>query len=137
MRCLVIPGTTWCLTHPRAVDGDTIRGTLRRTEYLAGGFAHDVYSARWVDGAWMPWTTSMRLIVVDTPERGEPGYVEASQDVARWLALHPELEVETYETAGWDRLLADVYPVGDRGGTLTQHLLQLGWPIYSRGLPPR
>ena len=127
--------TTWTLLHPRAVGGDSLRGYLVRDEWLAAGFAHTVYSAEQRgDGTVVSATQLLRLIIIDTPERGEKDYRTATEDVRAWLLAHPEtLMVDTYESAKWDRLLADVYPVEDRGDTLTQHLLRLGWPVY---VPP-
>jgi endonuclease YncB( thermonuclease family) len=129
---VTVKATTWRLLHPRAIDGDSLRGYLTRDEWLAAGFAHTIFSAEQTeDGIPVADTQLLRLVVVDTPERGEPGYVQGRLDVRDWLAAHPgPLCVDTYESAGWDRLLADVYPEGDRGDTLTQWLLQLGWPVY-------
>ena len=130
-----VPATTWHVTHPGAVDGDTVRAYLTREEWIGGGFAQTVYSARQADdGTPLPATVSLRLVTLDTPERGQPGYREASDDVRAWLAAHPgPLLVDTYESGGFERLLADVYPEGQRGETLSQAMLQLGWEPW---VPP-
>ena len=78
-----------------------------------------------------PRGVAVRLVTLDTPERGEPGGVEARTDVARWLIAHQEsVRCQTYGSAGWDRLLGDLYVTTDRGDTLSQHMLLKGWSPY-------
>ncbi len=126
--------TTWRLSHPRAVDGDSLRGHLAREEHIGSGFAALIFSASLQDdGSTVPATALLRLVIIDTPERGDPRWREARDEAAAWLAAHPDLSVDTYESAGMDRLLADVYPTGRRGDTLTQHLLRAGWDPW---VPP-
>jgi len=128
----MIPATTWRLGYVRDVDGDTIRAVLQRHVPLAPGYVDTITSGH-VDehGEMVPDTVSLRLIILDTPERGRVGYREATAQAAAWLLEHADgLMADTYESGGWDRLLADVYPIGKRGETLTQHMLQAGWDIY-------
>lgn len=132
---MTVPATTWFVAHPRAGDGDNVWAYLTREEWIGGGFAHTVYSSKQApDGTPLPATASLRLVTLDAPERGDPGYREAGADVRLWLAEHPgPLMADTYETAGFDRLLADIYPEGDRASTLSQHMLRIGWDPW---IPP-
>lgn len=77
----------------------------------------------------------VRLVTLDTPERGEVGWAEARGHVEQWLARYGAggLEVETYGRDSLGRWLGDVYPVGERTSTLTQWMLRDGgWPPWVR-----
>lgn len=119
----------WRITEvTKVTDGDTIRAHITRTEPLVTGWAHDIHDEP-VPGE--PAGAPLRLIIIDTPERGHIDYVRARDDLAIWILTHlSKLRVETYEHAGWDRGLADIYVEGDRGNTATQWMLLRGWPIY-------
>lgn len=103
----------------KVIDGDTVRLRLSFDEPIAMGLRHTVYTSD-------PKGLSVRLVNLDTPERGQPGYVEARADVMTWLDDHV-VRCETYESGGFDRLLGDIYEIGNRGNTLTQWMLQQGW----------
>lgn len=87
----------------RAVDGDTIDVTLdlgfniRKTERL-------------------------RLLNVDSPERGEPGWAEATEYVKAALT-DQVLRVRTYKADSFGRYLADVW-LGDEN--FNQRLISSG-----------
>lgn len=83
----------------------------------------------------------LRLIRLDTPELrfrdpvdpARQAFVRAEAQRARghvlvWMAEHAgALMVTTYGKDELSRHLADVWVDGDRGDTLTQHMLRLGW----------
>lgn len=124
-------GQDWDAELVSTTDGDTFRAILRRLvrRQVAPGWWQDVqdYSAA-PDGT--PASVPMRLVIVDTPERGQPRFQEARADLMAWLIQNRAgLRVTTYESAGWDRLLADAW-AWDRGNTATQYMLGLGWPVH-------
>lgn len=122
-------GTDWAVQHVvRVIDGDSVRVVRRRTSPIADGLDCDVYDTD-------PDGVALRLITLDTPERGEPGYSEAAADVADWLHEYRDrLRVETWPGGGFDRLLADIYVHGDRSNTLSQHMLRdRDWLPYVKG----
>ncbi len=123
------PSSVYRLDRPRAVDGDTVAGLLSRDEPLGFGLRVRVYSGYHVGEK----PAYVRLIHVDTPERNTDyaGWVTAKQQAADWLAARAgRLEVEVYGSGGLGRLLGDVYATDDRGDTLTQHMLRLGYPLW-------
>lgn len=124
-------GQDWNAELVSTTDGDTFRAVLRRTErrQVAPGWWQDLldYSA---DDAGNPDDVPLRLIIVDTPERGKPRFQEARADLMAWLVLNRAgLRVITYRSAGWDRLLVDAW-AWTRGNTASQHMLGLGWPPH-------
>lgn len=139
------PGTDWAVVDvSRVVDGDTVR--LFRRRVLEGPWmrSSDGLRARQAfcledDPEQVRDGVAVRLINLDTPERGEPGHREARDDVATWLLAHDgRLRVETWPGGGFDRLLGDIYMADDRGQTLSQHMLRdgnggQGWDPYVRG----
>lgn len=81
---------------------------------------------RWVDGdtVWlevdlgfrMKTLNDFRLYGVDTPERGEVGYAEATGLVKSIAPAGTEVRIVTFKDPDkYGRWLADVYPVGDFG----------------------
>jgi len=112
---------TFRMLTGRVIDGDTLAGRLQ-TEPLR-------LTPGWSTVATSDLEVHLRLVTLDTPERGEDGWAKARSDVMLWLAQWPvvALRVDTYGDGGFGRLLADVYPVGRRSETLSQHMLQLGW----------
>lgn len=134
----------WSFTLASVTDGDTVRAHLCRQEVLQAKQDPTIVVAGWsVQGianratavlikSTEPKGEPLRLVTLDTPERGdEPGFSQARQDVRDWLAHYEgRLEVETYLSGGFDRLLADVYEIGNRGNTLSQHMLRIGWNPY-------
>lgn len=121
----------------RVVDGDTVRIIREQTEVIDGleQITRDVADPDNdgdVDGV------SVRLVNLDTPERGEPGYSEAKADLASWLIAHAEtMRVRTYgATGGFDRLLGDFYvpgPNGDIDSASQWMMRERGWLPYVKG----
>lgn len=112
----------YAVTRWRAVDGDTVDLDVGMDVNVAPG---------WVSYVRNTTPYHVRLIILDTPERGQLRYREATTELAAWLTAHTDrLRVEVYGSAGWDRDLADVYVAGDRGNTATQAMLRAGWPVY-------
>lgn len=107
----------------RRGDGDTV-WLLRSTIQRLGD--RDFYVQ---DVDYM----SVRLVWVNTPERGKPGYRAACDELTEWLdraMAMGTLRVYIYDGgAGWDRLLGDV--VNARGESASQHMMiERGWPAY-------
>lgn len=120
-----LPGAVYAVAEARAVDGDTVAGHISQDQPLGYGLRARIYSGNEL-GA--PAEASIRLIRLDTPERGQPGYREATADARAWLLERTgRLRVEVLGAGGLGRLLGDIYTAGDRGDTLTQHMLRLGW----------
>lgn len=68
----------------------------------------------------------IRLAVVDTPERGQPGYHEATDFARHWLhecLAAGVVRVRTYKEESFGRWVADVYDV-TTGETLSSALLR-------------
>lgn len=119
------PSVIYVVDQARAVDGDTVAGHINDDRPLGYGLRSRTYSG---DVHGEPAEASIRLIRLDTPERGQPGYREAKADAAAWLGERAgRLRVEVLGAGGLGRLLGDVYAAADRGDTLTQHMLRLGW----------
>ena len=117
----------WKITQVISItDGDTVRLHLVRTSDLDNEFDMDIRTKRERRGI------AIRLIILDTPEKGQVGYLDAKANLGKWLDLRAtHLRVETYASAGWDRLLGDIYVEGSRGDTATQYMLQAGWNVYT------
>lgn len=115
----------------KITDGDTVR-VVRETEIgVLEGLLHKAQDAN-RDKHGNLIGKSIRLITLDTPERGAEGYYDARQDLADWFDLHDgRIRVVTYETAGWDRILGDFYEEGNMSNTATQYMLRdKGWEPY-------
>lgn len=128
----MVEGTDWAVARVvRVVDGDTVRLIRKRTTHL-DGLTLDVYDSG-DDGV------SVRLVNLDTPERGQDGYTEAADDLRHWIGrwrsgLPAKFRVITYPGGGFDRLLGDIYVEGDIGNTATQWMLRdKGWKPYVKG----
>ncbi|MGV3223404.1 thermonuclease family protein [Staphylococcus hyicus] len=68
----------------------------------------------------------VRLLGVDTPERGEPGYNEAKAFTTQ-VVLDNDVYVQTYQSDVFGRYLADVwYRVGDDEYRLSHELIVRG-----------
>lgn len=108
----------------RAVDGDTFDMTVAK-EYDFGFHLTEVKR----------YTGRFRLVIADTPERGEPNYKEATYFVNQWVINHGvhALRVDTYtDPDNFGRYLADV--VAPDGETLSGALLKAGLAQpYNRG----
>lgn len=116
----------------RVTDGDTVRVLRSRTVELDGRRYRLAD-----DPATEPRGVSIRLVWVDTPERGDnPGWETARADLTDWLdrAAPRGLRVVCYASAGWDRLLGDFLDAD--GGSASQWLMtQRGWPPYVADKP--
>lgn len=112
----------------RRIDGDTVPLFFSRTIKLS----HSFVDVQQVDRDTWPRGLPIRLVYVDTPERGEAGYREATAMLHDWLTANGPagLRIVTYEGAGWDRLLGDIYVDGDRNSTASRAMLEAGWPIW-------
>lgn len=104
-------------------DGDTV--WLKRSINLPLG--DDWYTVTDIEHK------SHRLVWVDAPERGQPGYHQADQDLNEWIlqAQHegPLKAVVYEESAGWDRKLCDL--INCKGQSASQYLIvEKGWPLY-------
>jgi micrococcal nuclease len=67
----------------------------------------------------------IRLANVDTPERGLPGYYEATKYLNDWVTVHRQLRVATYVEDSFCRWVADLYDVLT-GESASSALLQAG-----------
>ena len=94
-------------TFLRAVDGDTIDVELDH------GFER------------MRSTRRLRLLGVDTPERGQQGYHEATALTFDQLEAAQEIIVRTVSKDSFGRWLAEVWC---DGVSLNQQLIDRGWP---------
>lgn len=105
----------------RVIDGDTVRLTRQRDVAEVDGLTLSARDTRPV---------SVRLVHVDTPERGEEGWAYARDDLQRWLGRWSASEY-TLHDAGRDnfgRVLGDLHaPDGD---SATLHMVQTGWPTW-------
>lgn len=78
-------------------------------------------------GRTRPWRH--RLILLDTPERGEAGYTEATTALREWLASNVgTLRVTDYKIDSFGRYLSDVYVPG--GESASGYMLRLGYAEY-------
>jgi endonuclease YncB( thermonuclease family) len=114
--------TAWTvLSVARVIDGDTVVLTRSREVGVADGLRITA-----TDIKPMP----VRLVHLDTPERGEVGWADAKADLERWVAEH--LGALILHDAGRDnfgRLLGDLKtPDGD---SASLHMIRdLGWPTW-------
>lgn len=112
---------TWTVTRAvRVIDGDTVVLSVERV-------LDDDGERQAIE---RHYAMRVRLVTLDTPERGEVGWGEASRDVVEWLSGHGpgELSVETYGRESLGRFLGDVYVSTDRTATLSQWMLrERGW----------
>lgn len=69
-------------------------------------------------------TQRIRLANIDTPERTEPGWREATLGTITWFAEHRALRVTTYVEDTFGRWVADVYDPST-GDSLSEVLLRL------------
>lgn len=120
-------GTTWEVDEiVKVTDGDTLRLVRSRIIELDG----NDYLLADANHRGVP----IRLTWVDTPERGQPGYTQARDDLITWtetIAAQP-LRVICYESGGFDRLLGDL--IDADGHSASQWLMtERGWPPYVKG----
>jgi endonuclease YncB( thermonuclease family) len=117
-------GTEWAVDRVvRITDGDTLR-LIRSRPVEIDGRRYRIADDE-TDGQ------AIRLVWVDTPEKGTPEWRAARADLGAWVQLfsnHP-LRVICYESAGWDRLLGDL--IDADGNSASQWLMiEKGWPPY-------
>lgn len=98
--------TPWTvLSVARVIDGDSLVLTRSRDIGEADNLrvtATDVQPVH------------VRLVHVDTPERGEVGWSEAADDLRAWIAAHPTLSLYDAGRDNFGRVLADLQaPDGD------------------------
>jgi endonuclease YncB( thermonuclease family) len=109
----------------RMGDGDTLKVIRSRIDFIGD----HRFRIEDVD------PVSVRLVWVDTPERGQEGYREAAEDLSEWLDrawLMGPVTVIIYESAGWDRLLGNL--IRADGESASQYLvMEQGWDIYEEG----
>lgn len=135
--------TDCAITIHSVTDGDTVRLFRRwevsRVPFPAGALVMDEIRELYDDPQRAPAGLAARLCYVDTPERGQPGYKEATADLAHWLMDNArDLRGLIYEHGGFDRLLVDLYAAGDVHNTASQWMLRYGnggkgWLPYVRG----
>jgi len=125
-----VVGRTW------KVDGDTVRILRCRDVIVADGMRARIYD----DPAWFPRGQAVRIVNLDTPEHGQPGWQQAGDELTAWLAAAgDDLMVTTWGmSGGFDRLLGDFWIAGDRNNTVTRWMLTEGnggngWLPYVRG----
>jgi endonuclease YncB( thermonuclease family) len=120
-----VTGTVWAVDAvPRITDGDTVRLVRSRVIELDGR------RYRLTDAE--PTGVPIRLVWLDTPERGQPGYLQARDDLAHWIWDRADITVVCYESAGFDRLLGDL--IDAEGNSASQYLMiECGWPAYDGG----
>lgn len=103
----------------KVVDGDTVDLVLR-SDPVDVGFRVQVRGTL---------TQRIRLLGVDTPERGRPGFNEAGTFAVEWLALafHEgrPIRCRTEKSDSFGRYLGEVYLV-DTGETLAEGLIEAG-----------
>lgn len=66
----------------------------------------------------------LRFYGVDTPERGQPGWTEATNFVKAFFATNPEVTINCYGMDKYGRWLSEI--VDPSGGTLNKHLVDTG-----------
>lgn len=125
--------TAWRVDAVLSVtDGDTVR-LLRSRPVSIDGRHYRLAD----DPERSPRGIAVRLLWVDTPERGDhPGWETARADLAAWLGRARTLGPITalcYESGGWDRIMADL--IDADGGSASQWLMNSGrggrgWPPY-------
>lgn len=117
--------TTWQVDRVcRVIDGDSLRVTRSRPVQLGDDWFH-VRDLDPFDGV------PVRLLWVNTPERGQTGYTEARDDLTAWIrdAASP-LQLVCHYRDAFGRLLADL--VDADGNSASQWLMTVrGWPPYT------
>lgn len=89
----------------RVVDGDTVDLTLGKD---IGFYVTTIVNVRF------------RLLDVDTPERGQPGYTEATEYVRSWLQANAgRARCSSHKADSFGRWLAYIYVTRDDGTVLS------------------
>lgn len=107
-----------------APAASTIEGCAGSLERVVDGDTVDVNCSTWNN------LERLRLIGVDTPERGHDGFREATAFTKQWLADNPSFAViyveanNRIERDRWERVLALIYPAdADSGAEATKRSL--------------
>lgn len=96
---------------------------------------------RWVDGDTLELLIDtgfhnsrrqmIRLVQINTPERGKPGYSEATSYANSLAPVGSEVSLTTYQGDNWERYLGDV--VNPQGVHIHTALLENGFAVlYKR-----
>jgi endonuclease YncB( thermonuclease family) len=129
---VTVTPTTWTVDRVvKVVDGDTLRVERSRLQQIGDNW----YRLTEVHPDGRPRSVLIRLAWVDTPERGTLGWAQARDDLTTWLEIRTgdPLRVVCYESAGWDRILADLVD-DDDGASASQWLMaERHWPPYIGG----
>jgi endonuclease YncB( thermonuclease family) len=100
----------------RWVDGDTV--DMRAWQTLDFGFGQKFTPE---------YTGRFRLTIVDTPERGEPGWAEATDYCKQILPVGTVTQIRTYrDPDNFGRYLADITIPGMGTTSISSLLLQNG-----------
>lgn len=95
----------------RVVDGDTVDLRIDLGFYLTAALR-------------------FRLLGVDTPERGQPGWAEATDFTRLWIDVaRPGLRVQTHKSDSFGRWLGDLYNGNEH---LAQALIDAGHGVSYR-----
>lgn len=113
----------------RWVDGDTVEMSGMRSETTVAvqeSFGMEVTTTTTITTRK---TDTYRLTIVDTPERGQPGYREATDYCNKVLPPGTYIEFITHgvDDGGWGRTLADVLIPGEGTTTMSSLLLRDGF----------
>lgn len=122
------PGECWdVITVDRVTDGDTVRMT-RSMRIEIDGRHYKIIDDE-------PKGFPIRLVWIDTPERGQDGYSQARDDLAQWITMSLDrgpLHVYCYESGGWDRIMGDL--INSDGQSASQYMMiEKGWLPYVKG----
>lgn len=107
----------------RIIDGDTVDLLVRRDLGTLDAFTIQAVGP-----------IRVRLVHLDTPERGEEGFTEATNDLRYWLDIQSiiGLRVVTQGVDGFGRDLADIYSAANRAETATDYMVRgHGWPAWT------
>ena len=113
-------------TVAHVVDGDTVDLEVRRPVGELDGFTIEAVGI-----------IRIRLVHLDTPERGEPGYDEAADDLSDWLFEFDKdadggLRVTTQGRDAFGRYLGDIYAAYDRPDTASDYMVrERDWPVWT------
>jgi micrococcal nuclease len=70
--------------------------------------------------------THFRLLGINTPERGQAGWAEATEYVKAFFVTNPQVTVNTYKKEKYGRWLADIFVGSDSVNTLNKALVDNG-----------
>lgn len=75
-------------------------------------------------------TQRLRLLGLDTPERGKPGYIGARDDLTKWTVDNAPLVTLVFKGDSFGRWLVDLRPAAG-GESCSDWMVGRGWPVYS------